>query len=121
MPAGSHEVADLLRQHRLAAGLTQEALAERAGLSLRGVSDLERDARRAPHRDTVRRLTAALGLDAAEQGAAMAAIARIAARDPTPSVRPTRQLPRQLTSFVGRADVLAQVDHLLSSGPLVTL
>ena len=121
MPAGNHEFADLLRQHRLAAGLTQEALAERAGLSLRGVSDLERGARRAPHRDTVRRLTAALGLDAAEQGAAMAAIARIAARDPTPSVRPTRQLPRQLTSFVGRADELAQVDHLLSSGPLVTL
>src|SRR6266852_9924438 len=83
MPAGSHAFADLLRQHRLAAGLTQEALAERAGLSLRGVSDLERGARRAPHRDTVRRLTAALGLDAAEQGAAMAATARIATRDPT--------------------------------------
>jgi len=33
---------DVLRQHRVAAGLTQEDLAERAGLSLRGVSDLER-------------------------------------------------------------------------------
>jgi transcriptional regulator with XRE-family HTH domain len=32
----------LLRQYRLAAGLTQMALAERAGLSLRGLSDLAR-------------------------------------------------------------------------------
>jgi non-specific serine/threonine protein kinase len=32
---------DLLRHYRLAAGLTQEELAERAGLSSRGVSDLE--------------------------------------------------------------------------------
>src|SRR5712691_6007151 len=109
MRAGNDEFADLLRQHRQAAGLTQEALAERAGLSLRGVSDLERGARRAPHRDTVRRLTAALGLDAADQKAVLAATTRVAARDPTASVGPTRQLPRQLTSFVGRNDELAQV------------
>jgi predicted ATPase/DNA-binding CsgD family transcriptional regulator/transcriptional regulator with XRE-family HTH domain len=121
MPVGNHEFADLLRQHRLAAGLTQEALAERAGLSLRGVSDLERGARRAPHRDTVRRLTAALELGAAEQRAVMAATARTGARDPTSTVRPTRQLPRQMTSFVGRDDEVAQVGRLLSSGPLVTL
>jgi predicted ATPase/DNA-binding CsgD family transcriptional regulator len=51
----------------------------------------------------------------------MAATARIAARDPRPSARPTRHLPRQLTSFVGRDDELAQVGDLLSSAPLVTL
>ena len=34
----------VLRQLRTAAALSQEALAERAGLSLRGVSDLERGA-----------------------------------------------------------------------------
>ena len=32
---------DLLRRQRLAAGLTQEKLAELAGLSVRGLSDLE--------------------------------------------------------------------------------
>jgi predicted ATPase/DNA-binding XRE family transcriptional regulator len=47
---------DLLRRHRIEAGLSQEALAERAGLSLRGLSDLERGARRAPYRDTALRL-----------------------------------------------------------------
>ena len=50
----------LLRRHRLAAGLSQEALAERAGLSVRGLSDLERGVRQAPHPDTVRRLVQAL-------------------------------------------------------------
>ena len=36
---------DVLRRYRVAAGLTQEALAERAALSARGISDLERAAR----------------------------------------------------------------------------
>jgi transcriptional regulator with XRE-family HTH domain len=46
----------LLQQCRLAAGLSQEELAERAGLSRRGISDLERGARRMPYAATVRRL-----------------------------------------------------------------
>src|SRR6266852_4061107 len=53
--------AELLRQYRTAAGLTQEELAERAGLSSRGVSMLERGSRQ-PYRDTVRRLADALVL-----------------------------------------------------------
>ena len=52
----SQSFGDLLRQHRLAAGLTQEELADRAGLSVRGLSDLERGARRAPRRETVQLL-----------------------------------------------------------------
>jgi transcriptional regulator with XRE-family HTH domain len=50
---------DLLRHHRLSAGLTQEALAERAGLSVHGVQKLERGVTR-PYRDTLDRLLAAL-------------------------------------------------------------
>src|SRR5260221_1045850 len=49
-----------LRSQRLAAGVTQEQLAERAGLSVRGIQDLERGARRVPHAETVRRLASAL-------------------------------------------------------------
>lgn len=37
---------ELLRRYREVADLTQEALAERAHLSVRGISDLERGARR---------------------------------------------------------------------------
>ena len=53
---------DVLRRYRIAAGLTQEALAERAALSARGISDLERAARTHPYPATVRRLAEALGL-----------------------------------------------------------
>ena len=53
----------LLRQHRLAAGLTQEGLAERAGVSARGVQDLERGLRVTPRAETVRLLADALELD----------------------------------------------------------
>jgi transcriptional regulator with XRE-family HTH domain len=38
----------LLRVHRKAAGLSQKELAEVAGLSRRGISDLERGVRRRP-------------------------------------------------------------------------
>ena len=54
----------LLQRYRVAAGLSQEALAERAGLSRRGISDLERGKRRVPHPATARRLADALALDA---------------------------------------------------------
>jgi transcriptional regulator with XRE-family HTH domain len=52
----------LLKRYRLAAGLTQEALAERAGLSARAVSDLERDPDRLPRLDSIALLGDALGL-----------------------------------------------------------
>ena len=52
----------ILRRYRLAAGLSQEALAERAGLSARGISDLERGQRLTPHFETVRLLAQALQL-----------------------------------------------------------
>ena len=55
--------ASLLRQLRAQAGLTQEQLAEAAGISTRGVSDLERGVTRTAHNDTARLLAAALGLD----------------------------------------------------------
>src|SRR5204862_7780375 len=93
---------ELLRGHRAAAGLSQEQLAERAGLSARAVSDLERGARRAPYPHTVAQLAAALGLAAAERARLEAAIRRRrapragagGARD-----RPRHNLPAQLTSF----------------------
>jgi predicted ATPase/transcriptional regulator with XRE-family HTH domain len=60
--------AEMLRRHRLAAGATQEELAEQAELSVRGLRYLERGLRQ-PNRDTVRRLTAALALPPGERDA----------------------------------------------------
>ena len=52
----------LLRQLRAEARLTQEELAEAAGLSPRSVSDLERGINRTAHKDTAGLLADALGL-----------------------------------------------------------
>lgn len=54
----------LLRSLRMAAGLTQEELAEAAKVSYRTISDLERGISRSPRRDTTRLLADALGLSA---------------------------------------------------------
>src|SRR6516165_2938647 len=56
------DFAELLRQLRAKAGLTQEELAEAAALSPRSVSDLERGIHRTAHKDTALLLAGALGL-----------------------------------------------------------
>src|SRR5262249_57794600 len=62
--ATSASFGDLLRRYRLAAGLTQDELAERAQMSVRGISDLERGFRQTPRRSTVDLLADALRLTA---------------------------------------------------------
>ena len=63
----------LLKQYRRAANLTQEALAEQAGISARSISDLERGLSRAPHPDTIAFLAQALGLSGPERAAFLSA------------------------------------------------
>jgi predicted ATPase/transcriptional regulator with XRE-family HTH domain len=69
----------LLRRRRRAAGLTQEELAARAGLSARGIADLERGLRRTPRRDTVTLLVRALGGSPEDEAALFAAARRTSA------------------------------------------
>src|SRR5437763_6070367 len=59
---GDARLATLLQRYRTAAGLTQEELAERAGVSGRTISDLERGFKMKPRLYTVRQLVDALGL-----------------------------------------------------------
>jgi tetratricopeptide (TPR) repeat protein/transcriptional regulator with XRE-family HTH domain len=126
--------AGLLRQLRVEARLTQEELADAAGLSPRSVSDLERGVNRTAHKDTAMLLAGALGLDgrarelfvaaargkvpaadvlAAWQGGAAGAFAAAA----------TRGLPRDLAAFTGREGELARlagaVDGLSANGGVV--
>ena len=107
----------LLRQYRLAAGLTQEALAERAGVSSKAVSGLERDPDRTPRLDTVALLADALGVDADTREVLLAA-ARPEIRPPQ---RVQRALPRPLTPLIGRAGVAAAVVEVLRRGDLQLL
>jgi tetratricopeptide (TPR) repeat protein/transcriptional regulator with XRE-family HTH domain len=99
--------AGLLRQLRTEAGLTQEELAEAAGVSVRSVRDLERGRVATPQRETVRLLAGALGL-AGEARAGFEAAARgHPARGGVAA--PGRALPRDVASFTGRARELAEL------------
>jgi predicted ATPase len=122
MNAQSQTFAALLRRHRLAAGLSQEALGERAGLSRRGVSDLERGVIQAPHRDTVLRLADALRLEEPER-ALFAALAR---GQGTPATGAHTHLPvargSPVAPLVGRRHELALLDaHLAGRTPPLLL
>jgi predicted ATPase/transcriptional regulator with XRE-family HTH domain len=135
--------AGLLRWLRAEAKLTQEELAEAAGVSPRSVSNLERGINRTAHKDTAVLLAGALGLSrpaeelfvAAARGnvpatRVVAAVARSAQNDREALVAAPEQrspdgfahnLPVQLTSFIGRDAEMAQVRGLLAGSRLVTL
>lgn len=111
---------DLLRQARRSAGLTQEELAGRAGISSRAVSDLERGVNRAPRRDTLDLLAQALDLSPADRTRwertrkRLATRSRVTAESSTPgALKPGLHVPVPLTTFVGRAGEVAEVVNLL--------
>ncbi|GAA3548470.1 tetratricopeptide repeat protein [Kribbella ginsengisoli] len=105
----------VLRGFRREAALTQEALAERAGLSVEAVRLLEAGRRRNPRPSTVRQLVEALGLSE-QDGARLleAARRRVAATG--------HELPPDIDDFSGRATELqALLDSLTSTAPAVAL
>jgi predicted ATPase/transcriptional regulator with XRE-family HTH domain len=113
-----------LRRLREAAGLTQEDLAVRASLSAKGISDLERGARRRPHPHTVRVLADALELSENERASLIAAVPkRGEAGDDIPTARSEPLLPMPPTPLVGRERDLEKVMGFLRQreGRLLTL
>jgi len=113
--APSDNFAAALRRFRRAAGLTQETLAERARLSSKAVSALERGARQTPYPETVAALADALALGPAQRDELLGLRRRRRLRALEPS------LPLRATSFVGRASELAEVIGLLERHRLVTV
>lgn len=103
----------LLKRYRTASGLTQEALAERARLSTRAISDLERGVNRAPRHDTLKLLAAALGLTE-HQAALFGAAARPEGRPPAPSVPSLSSIPIPPTALIGREEEMGQALTLIA-------
>jgi predicted ATPase/DNA-binding SARP family transcriptional activator/transcriptional regulator with XRE-family HTH domain len=101
-----------LRRLREAAGLTQEELAQSAGLSTNAVSQLERGVRTRPHPHTLAVLADALGIDGVERTAFSARPPPPdAPAGPGPSQRGAWAPPLPDTPLIGRDD---EVDALLT-------
>jgi transcriptional regulator with XRE-family HTH domain len=112
--AVSYDALDVaLKKFRQAAGLTQEELADRAGISARTVSDVERGLRTAIHGDTARRLASALGLRD-EDRARFDTVARGPVHVGGPAGRPGA-LPVPPTRLLGRSAELASITARLQS------
>src|SRR6266571_296766 len=125
----------LLRNHRRAAGLTQQALADRAALSVRGLQHLEAgDAH--PSRATLNALLEALDLTAEDQRLLQSTASETEGslakqrlkRDPAFGSKDSDRarllppnFPTLLTSFVERDGELSALRQLLSANRLVTL
>ncbi len=104
----------LLKRYRMAAGLTQEALAERASLSTRAVSDLERGLSRAPRYDTLELLTRAMNLEASQRATLFAA-ARPAFPREDAKAAPLQVLPFPPSALLGREQEVDQALDLLQA------
>ncbi|MBV9328954.1 MAG: helix-turn-helix domain-containing protein [Chloroflexi bacterium] len=131
----------LLRRLRTRAFLTQEVLAERAGVSVATIKALEEGRRRRPYPDTVLALANALGLSDAERASLLAvmpaydrdlgrprpeaeAVADFATTDQEDARRMTSysELASPLTPLLGREADLAATTQLLRRGArLLTL
>ena len=144
MEPGDTTFGALLRRYRLAAPLSQEALAERAGISTDTVRALERGRHGAPHLDTLAHLAGALRLEPEARACLIAAadarrVTQSTVEAPGPNAEPgvdimgtiaaapsvvpppRHNLPATLTEMVGREREQAEVLALLATARLVTL
>ena len=117
--------ADLLRRLRTEARLTQEELAEQAGLSPRSVSDLERGINRTARKDSALMLASALKLAGPVQEAFVAAArgraesarvlaVRSEAAPESSAAAAARTLPRDIGGFTGRERELTGLEKSLA-------
>jgi predicted ATPase/DNA-binding XRE family transcriptional regulator len=97
-----------LKKLRAAAGMTQEELADKARISARTVSDVERGLRIVVHRDTARRLASALGLGEQDR-ARFDALASGMVED----TKPAGDLPVPPTRLLGRSRELESINARL--------
>lgn len=106
----------LVRSYRRSQGLTQEELAERAGLSERAIRAIELGARHLPRTETVHLLANALALTDQERETFHVASRRLRERNENGSAvhSSTRNnVPNDSTPFIGREREIGEVVDLL--------
>ena len=102
-----------LRRLREAAGLTQEELADRAGLTAHTIGALERGTHKRPYRHTVHSLADALRLSDDERTALLASVPRRGEDHAAPAIALEPTLPVPSTPLVGREQDVDGVTGLL--------
>jgi tetratricopeptide (TPR) repeat protein/transcriptional regulator with XRE-family HTH domain len=121
----SEAFGELLQRHRAAAGLSQEALAARSGLSREAISMLERGVRLAPRTSTVAILGDALRLRPPDRetffAAAQQAAGRARSAGAEAPVATPHELPRPPADFTGREREVAAVRELLHDSAIATV
>ncbi|GHH43829.1 XRE family transcriptional regulator [Lentzea cavernae] len=121
---GAPALGALLASYRRRAGLTQEELAERAGVSARSISDVECGRIRWPQRRTRESLAEVLGLNDAEREEFLLATKTgklSAPQAPVPPAVRRSPLPPGVTDFTGRAAEMTALAGLAESGGVAVL
>lgn len=108
----NEKLGGLLRGYRSALGLSREGLAERSALSVEAIRALENSRRRYPRPATIEQLSEALELQDADR-----LLLEEAARRPAQPASALRELPADLSDFVGREQLVEDLIGVLSSTP----
>ena len=129
MPQSSQDgFGQRLHYYRLEAGLTQEELAEKSGLSVRAISDMESGRTARPRRSSLERIADALQTPSTGRKEVMNAMRPVPPPPPVNQANPVtkqqpsaaapgpvvpRQLPTVAANFVGRTAELKELNDLL--------
>jgi predicted ATPase/DNA-binding XRE family transcriptional regulator len=114
MDSGERQAfAQRLRRLRMAEGLTQQGLAERAGVSVRAISDLEREINERPRRDTAAMLADGLRLAGGERDAFLAAAQPRPRLSTAPAGFLPPSLPEPTVPLLGREHELRAIEDAL--------
>jgi transcriptional regulator with XRE-family HTH domain len=107
---------DVLRSHRLALGLTQETIAERARMSVQAIGALERGERQALYRTTIDLLASALALSPDQRRELDSSARRARGRGARVQQRRVGNIAPAVGSLVGRDGDVRGLSALITAG-----